>query len=71
MNFNENIKNDRKSLKSINKLNLSRNYHCDTLIEPIIPYDKFIDIMGQNDNYLICIFMNINRKCRKSRKNEG
>ena len=30
------------------------------VIVPIILFDKFVDVMGLNKNYLICIFMNIN-----------
>ena len=33
---------------------------CLTVIVPIILFDKFVDVMGLNKNYLICIFMNIN-----------
>ena len=28
--------------------------------EPVISYDKCTDVMGLNENDLICIFMNIN-----------
>ena len=30
------------------------------VIVSIILFDKFVDAMGLNENYLICIFMNIN-----------
>ena len=30
------------------------------VIVPIILFDKFVDVMDLNKNYLICIFMNIN-----------
>ena len=30
------------------------------VIVPIILFDKFVDVMNLNKNYLICIFMNIN-----------
>ena len=29
--------------KSINELNSGPNCHCDTVIEPLISYDKFLD----------------------------
>ena len=30
------------------------------VLVPIILFDKFVDVMGLNKNYLICVFMNIN-----------
>ena len=30
-------------------------YMIKLVIDPIIPYDKFIDVMGLYENYLICI----------------
>ena len=33
--------------------------------------DKFIDVIGLNENYFICIFMNINQYAEKSSKNKG
>ena len=30
------------------------------VLVPIILFDKFVDVMGLNKNYLICIIMNIN-----------
>ena len=30
------------------------------VIVSIILFDKFVDVMGLNENHLICIFMNIN-----------
>ena len=30
------------------------------VIVPIILFDKFVDVMGLNKNYLVCIIMNIN-----------
>ena len=41
-------------------------------IEPLISYDKFIDVMNLNENYLICIFININKNVEnrgKTREN--
>ena len=49
------LKMTEKSLKSINKLISCPNN------KPVISYDKFIDVMGLNENYLICIFMNFNK----------
>ena len=40
------------------------------VIEPVISYDKCIDVMGLNKNDLICIFMNINEKV-KNRGKQG
>ena len=66
MNFNENIKNDSKIVKtSINRLLSGPNYHCDTVIEPVISYDKLIDVMRLNENDLIYIFINISRNVKK------
>ena len=42
-----------KLLKFINKLISGPNYHCATLLS----YDKFIYVMGLNENDLIWIFM--------------
>ena len=30
------------------------------VIVPIILFDKFVDVIGLNKKYLLCIFMNIN-----------
>ena len=71
MNFNENIKNDKKSLKPINQLLSGPNCYWDTVIEPEISYDKFIDDLGLYEIYLICIFMNVNqnvKNCGKMRE---
>ena len=35
------------------------------LVEPVILYDKCIDDLGLYENYLICIFMNINKNGKK------
>ena len=35
---------------------------------PIISYDKFIDDMGLNENYHLCIFMNINKMSKVEEK---
>ena len=31
------------------------------VIKPVMSFDKFIDVMGVNENYLICIFMKFNQ----------
>ena len=39
---------------------------------PVLSYDKFIDVKGQNEKYFICIFMNLNENVKirgKTRKN--
>ena len=33
---------------------------CFIVIVAIILFDKCVDVMGLNKNYLICIFMNVN-----------
>ena len=44
-----------------------------TVFTPVIPFGHFSDVFGLYDNYLICIFININiknyAKFGKSRKN--
>ena len=40
-------------------------------IEPVISYDKCIDVMGLNKKDLICIFMNSNEKVKKRGKTRG
>ena len=40
------------------------------VIEPVLSFDKFIDVMGLNENYLICIFMNINENLETRGKTE-
>ena len=30
-------------------------------MEPVVAYDKCIDVLDLNENYLNCIFMNINK----------
>ena len=40
----------------------------DFVIEPVISYDKCIDVVGLNKNDLICIFMNINEKVKNRGK---
>ena len=62
MNFNENLKDDRKIIK----IHIQTNFRpklslCHFVIEPVISYDNFIDVMGLNKNYLIYIFMKINK----------
>ena len=41
------------------------------VIVPIILFDKFVDAMGLNENYLICIFMNINENDENPRFTKG
>ena len=61
MNFNENIKNDRKIVKNLKKTNFRPKLSSlHFVIEPVISYGKFIDDLGLYEHYLICIFMNIN-----------
>ena len=32
------------------------------VLVPVILFHKFVDVIGLNKNYLICVFMNINEK---------
>ena len=41
------------------------------VIKPVMSFDKFIDIMGVNENYLICIFMNFNQNVENRVKTKG
>ena len=69
MNFNENIKDGRKIVKICNKLISGPNYHYDTcFIEPVISYDKLIDVMSLNENYLVCIFTNFSKNVENQGK---
>ena len=47
MNLNENIKITEKIVKNINILITGPNYHF-FFIEPVISYDKFIEVVGLN-----------------------
>ena len=75
INFHYNIKIKKKKKKKkkkkikIKKRQLKINYPIKTNFRPklslwllvsIILFDKFVDVMGLNENHLICIFMNIN-----------
>ena len=58
MKFNEK---DIKSLKVHKKTNFRPKLSlCHFIIDPVISNVNFIDFMGLDKNYLICIFMNIN-----------
>ena len=71
MNTNENFKNEGKILKNINKLISATNHHQTNIVEyfisSVIQFVKSIHPMALYENYLICIFMNINENL----KNEG
>ena len=56
MNLNENIKNYKN-----HKLISGPNFHCDTFLLYKLYHMTFIDVMGLNEDYRICIFMNINK----------
>ena len=70
INFHENLKNGKKMfLKSIIELILGLNCRCDTyFIEPVISYDELIDDLVLYENYLICIFMTINKTVKDEEK---
>ena len=75
INFHENMKNGRKNLKkSINELISAPNSRCDTFflfnIDLVISYDEFIGDVVLFENYLIRIFMNINKTVKKWEKRE-
>ena len=60
MNFNENIKSDLKCLYIHELTNFNPKLLSHFVTAPVIQYDdKFIDVLGIDDNNLICIFMNI------------
>ena len=40
-------------------------------IKPVMSFDKFFDVMGINENYLICIFMNFNQDVENRVKTRG
>ena len=70
------LKKTEKSLKTHKKTNFRPKLSlCHFVIDPVKPNDKFIDIMGLDENYLICIFMNINKNVEtleeKKRENYG
>ena len=41
------------------------------VIVPIILFYKFVDVMGLDKNYLICMFMNINENDENPRFTKG
>ena len=41
------------------------------VIKSVMSFDKFIDVMGVNENYLICIFMNFNQNVKNRVKTRG
>ena len=70
MNINENLKTIRDNIKNtINKLISAPNNHQLTIVECFIAleieFDKPFYLMVLDNNYLICIFMNINENLKK------
>ena len=73
MNINENLKKIREIIKNtINKLISAQNNHQLTIVECFIAseiqFDKPFYLMVLFNNYLICIFMNINENLKKIRE---
>ena len=73
MNINQNLKNKWKIIKNvINKLILASNHHQTTIvacfISPVMQFDKVCYIMVLYENYLICIFVNINEYLKRRAK---
>ena len=63
MNFNLNIKMAKKSLKNHKKRLLKPKVSSLHIVyTPVIPFDNFTDVLGLFENYLICIFINIDIK---------
>ena len=73
VNFNLNIKMAVKSLKKPIKMFFRPKLSSLHIVcTPVIPFDNFIDVLGLFENYLICIFININiKKTMKSLENYG
>ena len=70
MNINQNLKNKLKIIqKVINKLSLASNHHQTTIVAcfilSVIQFDKVFYLMVLYENYLICIFMNINEYLKR------
>ena len=74
MNINQNLKNKWKIIKNvINKLILASNHHQTTIvacffISSVIQFDKVFNLMVLYENYLTCIFMNINEYLKRRAK---
>ena len=74
MNINENLKNKGKIIKKniIDKLILASNHHQTTIIacfkSSVIKFDKVFHLTVHYENYLICIFMNINKYLKRRAK---
>ena len=65
-------KNEVKSYKNINKFISAQKHHQTTIvasfISSVIQFDKFFHPVVLCENYLICIFMNINENFSNERK---
>ena len=75
MNFNLNIKMAENSFKNTIKTSFRPKLSSLHIVyTPVIPFDNFTDVLGLFENYLICIFVNINiinyEKFGKSLKNK-
>ena len=72
MNFNLNIKMAKKSLKTHKTSFRPKLSSLHIVYTPVIPFDNFTDVLGLFENYLICIFINIDiKKTMKSLENHG
>ena len=73
MNFNVNIKMAKTSLKTHKKTSFrSMLSSLHIVYTPVVLFDNFTDVLGLFENYLICIFINIDiKKNMKSLENHG
>ena len=72
MNFNLNIKMAKKSLKTGKTTSFKPKLSSLHIVyTPVVPFDNFTDVSGLFENYLICIFINIDIKTMKSLENHG
>ena len=63
MNFNLNIKIAKISLKTHKKMSFRPKLSLLHIVyTPVILFDNFTDVLGLFENYLICIFINIDIK---------
>ena len=62
----------KKSLKPIKTSFRPKLSSLHIVYTPVIPFDNFTDVLGLFENYLICIFINIDiKKTMKSLENHG
>ena len=68
MNINENLKNKGKIKNTAQIADLATNHHQTNIVvcseSLVLHFDKFFHLMVLYENYLICIFMNINENLK-------